>query len=135
MDFNVRMNKQQSEINGLYQEVEELKNERKKLKEKIDTKTDKIISQILNHGKVIAYKNNEPHVLLVRNSKVTKFDKSQLADDLGVTQKDLDLIGVAELVEEKRVTAVKLKEYEYDEDVQKLKARKATKADMELILS
>lgn len=135
MDFNIHMNKQQSEINGLYQEVEELKNERKKLKERIDTKTDKIISHILNHGKVIAYKNNEPHVLLVRNSKVTKFDKSQLADDLGVTQKELDLIGVAELVEEKRVTAVKLKEYEYDEDVQKLKARKATKADMELILS
>ncbi|PWA08628.1 hypothetical protein DCC39_14405 [Pueribacillus theae] len=134
MDVNVQTNIKQSEINGLYQEVESLKKQRIQLKENIDKKTDKIISHILKHGNVLAYKDNVPHVLTVKNGKTKKFDKSALANDLDVTIKELDLIGIAELVEENRVTAQKLKDYEYDEPTQKLKARKAKKSDIELIL-
>ncbi|MGM8215150.1 hypothetical protein ACLIA0_06170 [Bacillaceae bacterium W0354] len=134
MDFNVNTEIKQSEINGLYQEVEELKKERAKLKDQIDNKTDKIIQHILNHGKVIAYKDNVPHVLLVKNGQATKFDKSRLANDLDISTRELNLIGVAELVEEGRISAKKLKDYEYEEATQKLKARKAKKTDMELIL-
>ena len=134
MDFNVNTEIKQSEINGLYQQVEELKKQRANLKDQIDAKTEKIIKHILEHGKVIAYKDNVPHVLMVKNSQVKKFDKSKLANDLDVSSRELNLIGVAELVEENRITSSKLKDYNYEETVQKLKARKATKGDMELIL-
>lgn len=134
MDFNVNTEIKQSEINGLYQEVEELKKQRTRLKDQIDAKTEKIIKHILEHGKVIAYKDKVPHVLLVKNGRATKFDKSKLAHDLDISTRELNLIGIAELVEEKRITSSKLKDYEYEETVQKLKARKATKSDMEIIL-
>ncbi|GIP61973.1 hypothetical protein J32TS6_05280 [Virgibacillus pantothenticus] len=134
MDFNVRTQIQQSEINGLYNEMEELKKKRKQLKESIDDKEEKIISHILKHGNVIAYKNDDPHVLTVKNGHSTKFDKSALANDLGVSQKELDYVGVAEFVESKQITSQKLNEYYYQEPTQKLNARKAKKADMDLIL-
>lgn len=135
MDVNVNTHLKQSEINGLFNEVEQIKKQRASLKEQIDKKTDKIISHILKNGNVLAYKDNVPHILTVKNGKKRKFDKSLLANDLGVTQSELNLIGVAELVEEKRITAEELKKYEYDEPTQKLKARKAKKSDMELLRS
>lgn len=134
MDFNVRTEIKQSEINGLFQEVEQLKKERNRMKETIDKKTEKIISHILKHGNVIAYKNDLPHVLTVKNVEVKKFDKTQLASDLDMTARELNLIGVAELVERNRITSEKLKGYEFYENDQRLKATKAKKRDMELIL-
>jgi hypothetical protein len=134
MDFNVRTQIQQSEINGLFNEMEQLKKQRKQLKETIEVKEEKIISHILKHGNVIAYKNDEPHVLTVKNGHSNKFDKAALASDLGVSQKELDYVGVAEFVENKQITSQKLNEYYYQEPTQKLKARKAKKADIELIL-
>ncbi len=133
MDFNVRTEIKQSEINGLFQEVEQLKKDRTRMKETIDKKTEKIISHILKHGNVIAYKNDFPHVLTVKNVEVKKFDKTQLASDLDMTARELNLIGVAELVESNRITSEKLKEYEFYENDQRLKATKAKKRDMELI--
>lgn len=132
-DFNVKTNIQQSEINGLFQEVESLKKQRTQMKESIDAKVEKIISHILKNGNVLAYKDDQPHVLTVTNGQTTKFDKSLLASDLEVTVKELDYVGVAEMVEEKRVTSEKLNEYFYQEPTQKLKARKAKKVDIELI--
>ncbi|MDY7224685.1 hypothetical protein [Halalkalibacterium halodurans] len=132
-DFNVQTQLQQSEINGLYQEIEELKNKRIKIKDEIDKKTEKIIQHILKHGNVIAYKDNIPHVLTVNNARTKKFDKSALATDLEVSASELNLIGVAELVEERRISSDRLKEYEYEDTTQKLKARKARKTDIELI--
>lgn len=132
-DFNVRTQVQQSEINGVFQEIESLKKQRIEMKETIDKKTDIIISHILKHGNVLAYKDDQPHVLTVKNGQTTKFDKSALASDLDVTVKELDYVGVAEMVEEKRVTSQKLNDYFYQEPTQKLKARKAKKADIELI--
>nr|WP_026681363.1 hypothetical protein [Priestia megaterium] len=134
MDINVRTQVQQSEINGLFNEVETIKKERTRMKDTIDKKTEKIISHILKHGNVIAYKDNVPHVLTVKNGQTTKFDKSALANDLGVTVSELDYVGVAEFVESKRLTSQKLNDYYFQEPTQKLKARKAKKSDIELIL-
>ncbi|WP_052400793.1 hypothetical protein [Oceanobacillus jeddahense] len=133
-DLNVRTEIKQSEINGLFQEVEQLKKDRTRMKETIDKKTEKIISHILKNGNVLAYKNDMPHVLTVKNVEVKKFDKSALAADLDMTAKELNLIGVAELVERNRITSERLKEYEFYENDQRLKVTKAKKRDMELIL-
>lgn len=131
--MNVNTQIKQSEINGLFQEVEQMKKDREKLKDQSDSKTEKIISHILKNGNVIAYKDNLPHVLTVKNSISRKFDKSQLAADMEMTTKELDLIGIAELVESGKISSKKLEEYYYDEPTQKLKARKAKKSDIELI--
>lgn len=133
MDVNVNTHMKQSEINGLYNDMESLKNERKRLKESIDQKEEKIIKHILEHGNVMAYKDNVPHILTIKNSNTNKFDKAKLADDTGKNQKELNYIGVAELVEEKKVSSEQLEEYFYEEPKQSLKARKAKKSDMELM--
>ncbi|MDC3412558.1 hypothetical protein [Terrihalobacillus insolitus] len=133
MDVNVNVNYKQSEINGLYQDVESLKKERARLKDSIDKKTETIISHILNNGNVLAYKDDKPHVLTVKYGRTIKFDKSALASELNVTVSELNYIGLAELVEEKRITSGELKKYEYEEDTQKLKARKAKKSDIDLL--
>lgn len=125
----------QSEINGLYNEMEELKNKRKTLKESIDKKEEKIVRHILEHGNVLAYKDNVPHILTVKNGSTRKFDKGRLAEDTERTQKELNYVGVAELVEEQKVSSEKLEEYFYEEPTQKLKARKAKKSDMDLLRS
>src|SRR5690625_5418250 len=90
MDVNVNTHMKQSEINGLYNEMEELKTKRKRMKDTIDKKEDKIIKHILAHGNVLAYKDNVPHILTVRNTDTNKFDKAKLADDTNRTQKELD---------------------------------------------
>lgn len=133
MDINVRTQVQQSEINGLFNDIEALKKERQKLKDSIDKKTDKIISHILENGNVLAYKDNVAHVLTVKNGNTIKFDKSALAGKLGVSTRELDYVGIAEFVEEKKITSGELNEFYYQEPTQKLKARKAKKSDIELI--
>lgn len=125
----------QSEINGLYNEMEELKNKRKTLKESIDKKEEKIVRHILEHGNVLAYKDNFPHILTVKNGSTRKFDKGRLAEDTERTQKELNYVGVAELVEENKVSSEELEGYFYEEPTQKLKARKAKKSDMDLLRS
>ncbi|WP_269758320.1 hypothetical protein [Thalassobacillus sp. C254] len=82
---------------------------------------------------MIAYKENTPYVLTVSQKPSRKFDKAQLATDMEMTQKELDFIGIAELVEEGQITSKKLDKYYYDEPNQKLKARRANKKDIELI--
>ncbi|CDQ17971.1 hypothetical protein [Halobacillus karajensis] len=133
-DFEVRTQIQDSKINGLYQEVNEIKNKRSQLKDTQDQKTEKIISHVLKHGNVIAYKNNEPYVLTVKNQKSRKFDKAQLSHDMNMTQSELDLVGIAELVEDGKITAEKLGSYWYEEPKQVLRARKAKPKDLEIIL-
>lgn len=133
MDINVNTHLQQSEINGLFNDVEQLKKQRASLKDNIDKKTDKIINHILKNGNVLAYKDNVPHVLTVKNGKSKKFDKAQLASDTGRTSSELNAVGIAEIVEEGKATSEELRDYFYEEEKQKLKARKAKKSDYELI--
>ena len=135
MDVNVNTHMKESEINGLYNEMEQLKNKRKQDLELIQTKEDQIIKHILKHGNVLAYKNNVAHILTVKNSYSRKFDKARLADDVGRTQAELNVIGIAEIVEDGKVSSEKLEEYFYDEPIQKLKARKAKQSDMDLLRS
>lgn len=133
MDVNINAHMKQSEINGLYNEMEQLKNKRKQDLELIQTKEDQIIKHILKHGNVIAYKDNVAHVLTVKNGSTRKFDKAKLADDVGRSQSELNVVGIAEIVEDKKISSKQLEDYFYEEPTQKLKARKAKKSDMELL--
>lgn len=133
-DFEVKTHIQDSSINGLFQEVNEIKKERSRKKEVQDQKTDKIIAHISEHGRVIAYKDDTAHVLSVKNAQTKKFDKQQLAFDMKMSTSELDMMGIAELVENKKITTDKLNEYYYMETKQVLRAKKATKKDLQLIL-
>lgn len=133
MDVNVNVQFKQSEINGLYQKLEEKKRQRAILKEEIDQITDKIIRHIKEHGNVLAYKNDKPHILSVVGKTTKKFDKSELAQDTGRAPAELNLIGVAELVEERKTTSEQLKKYQHEEVKQVLKSRKAKRSEIDLL--
>jgi hypothetical protein len=133
MDVNVNVNFKESEINGMFQEIEEMKKQRAHLKEQMDSKTEKIIKHILKNGNVLAYKNDKPHILSVVGRAATKFDKAELAQDTGKETKELNLIGVAELVENKKTSSEQLKKYQHEEVKQVLKARRAKKTEMDLL--
>ncbi|GGN59455.1 hypothetical protein [Oceanobacillus indicireducens] len=135
MDVNVNTHLKQSEINGLFNEMEQLKNKRKQDLELIQKKEAKIIEHILEHGNVLAYKDDVPHILSVVNTHTRKFDKAKLADDTGRTQTELNVVGIAELVEDNQTSSEELEDYFYEEPNQKLKARKAKKSDMDLLRS
>lgn len=133
MDITIDVNFKQSEINGLFNEIEELKRQRVHLKEAIDKKTDTIIRHIKANGNVLAYKNNEAHVLTVKMRSNKKFDKTSLATDTGRTSSELNLLGIVELVETGKTSSEQLKKYQFEESELVLKARKAKKTDIELL--
>lgn len=133
MDVNISVNYKASEINGLFNEIEQMKRQRMDLKERIDGKTDEIIRHIKKHGNVLAYKNNVPHVLSVIGRTSTKFDRASFAEKVGLPQSELNLIGVAELVEKKKTTSDEMEAYLKDEVKHVLKARKAKKSEIDLL--
>lgn len=133
-DININVNMKHSEANGLFGEIQELKRKKANAEELIEQKTKQIIEHIIEHGNVLAYKNNEPYVLTVGYRHTNKFDKAQLASDTGSSETELNYVGVAELVEQKSVSAKALEDYYKLESTRTLKARKATKKDMELLL-
>lgn len=133
MDIDIRVGMKQSEINGLFNEIEEQKRQRTHLNDGIKLKTEKIIDHIAKHGNVLAYKNNEAHVLTIKKGMSRKFNKGQLATDLGCTQSDLDVVGISSYVERGSLTTGQLEKYFYEEETESLKARKAKKSDIELL--
>ncbi|PGA94646.1 hypothetical protein [Bacillus toyonensis] len=133
MDVNISVNYKDSEINGFFNEIEQMKRQRTVLKERIDEKTEAIISHIKKYGNVLAYKNDVAHVLSVVGRTSTKFDKAGFAAKVDRPQSELKPIGIAELVEEKRTTSDEMKEFLTDEVKQVLKARKAKKAEIDLL--
>ena len=130
MDVNVNVNLNPSEINGLFNEVESLKKQRSGMGDLIEVKTQKIIHHIQQHGNVLAYKDDIPYILTVGQQVATKLDKQRLASDTDVTVAELNLLGVAELVEDGRLSADQIKSYQYQEPKVVLKARKAKKQDI-----
>jgi hypothetical protein len=133
MDVNVNVNFKASEINGLFQAIETAKKQRVALKELMDNNTEKIIQHIRKNGNVLAYKNDKPHILSVVGRTTTMFDKATLANDTGTDTKDLNLIGVAELVEDKKTSSEQLKTYQHEEVKTVLKARKAKRSEIDLL--
>ncbi|WP_052523771.1 hypothetical protein [Geobacillus kaustophilus] len=79
----------------------------------------------------VRFKQSE--ILSVKQKISKKFDKSQLANDVGKSTSELNLIGVAELVEERKISSQQLKQYEHEETNLVLKARKAKKSDIDLL--
>src|SRR5699024_2611360 len=123
-----------AKINGLFNDIEELKNARKRDMELIKAKEDDILRVLEVGQEVIVYKNDEPYVLSVNLKRSTKFDKPQLADDIGVSQQELNIPGVAELTENGRITSSKIEDYWNEEEEVKLKAKKATKKNVERLM-
>lgn len=132
-DLQINTQIQQSEANGLYQQIEDIKRKRANLKDEQDKLEAKLFDHIQKHGKVLAYKNDMPYVLTVGNVTKSVLNKKELAEELEVPQKDLNTQGIAELVEEQRLTSDMIRSATYSESDLKLKARKAKKSDIELI--
>lgn len=132
-DLQINTQIQHSEANGLYQKIEDIKRQRANLKEEQDKLQGKLFDHIQKHGKVLAYKNDIPYVLTVGNVTKSVLNKKELAEELEVPQKDLNTQGIAELVEEQRLTSDMIRSATYSESDIRLKARKARKSDIELI--
>lgn len=133
-DLQIQTHIAQSQANGKFQRMQEIKREREKLKLESDKLQESLIQHIEKNGKVLAFKDNVPHILQVGMRTTTKFDKAKLAVDLGEAQKDLTTVRLAQLVEEKRLTAQQIEELMYTESDTTLKSRKASKNDLSLIL-
>lgn len=118
-------------VNALFNEVELLKNERKRQMELINLKNERIIDLLEIDQEILVYKNDEPHVLMVEMKDSTKFDRAELASNLGVSQNFLTIPNVAELVEENRITSADLENYWYEDVEPKIKVKKATKKDVD----
>lgn len=123
-----------AKINGLFNEIEVLKNERKRDMDLIKMKEEAILKTLKVGQEVIVYKNDEPYILTVNVKRSTKFDKSLLADDIGVSQSKLNIPGVAELTEEGKIASSNLENYWTEEEKEKLSTKKATKQDVERLM-
>lgn len=124
-----------SAANGLFNEIEELKKKRRACEETIADKTHELLQHVKEHGKVLAYKNDEPYIVRAKISSRRTLDKARLADDTEKSQSDLNPVGIARLVEEKRLTSKQLEEYYVSETSEALNAKKASKSDIELLFS
>ncbi len=123
-----------AKINGLFNEMEDLKKQRKQDMELIKSIEEHIFKILKVGQEVIVYKNDEPYVLFINVRRSAKFDKEKLANDIGVSQSSLNIPGVAELTEKGKITTSSLENYwDEDEDL-KLKAKKATQKDVERLM-
>lgn len=133
-DLQIQTHIAQSAANGKFQRMQEIKRQRETLKAEYDSIQDNLIDHIEKYGKVLAFKDNVPHILQVGLRATTKFDKATLASDLGEAQKDLTTVRLAQLVEEGAITSQQIQDLMHVERDTVLKARKASKNDMSLIL-
>ena len=133
MDENIQVNFKPSTVNGLFNELNEMKKKKSHLEDAIEIKTRKIIDEIEKNGNMIAYKFDVPYVLSIGTKNSIKLNKEDLAHDVGVSQSELNLIGVAELVESKKLTSDQIKSAQYAESKRVLKARKASKKEVDVL--
>ncbi|QJT70366.1 hypothetical protein [Microcystis phage MaeS] len=132
MDIDVSVQMKPSQANGLFQEIEDIKRQRLMLKDKLDAKTEELADYILKNGNIIAYKNDVPYVVTVGSKENTVFNKAQLSSDTGESESNLNLVGIAKLVEDHRVSSETLKDYYQVNSKPAIKARKAKKKDLEM---
>lgn len=133
-DLQIQTHIAQSEANGKFQRMQQIKRQREVLKVEQDKLQEQLIQHIEKNGKVLAYKDDVPHILSVGLRTTTKFDKATLASELGEPQKDLTTVRLAQLVEDGTLTAQQIQDLMYTERDTVLKVRKASKNDMSLIL-
>ena len=126
MDFEVR-----AKVNALFNEIEELKNERKRMMELIKNKEEQIMRLLSVGQEVIVYKDDKPHILSIKIKNTTKFNRADLASDIGVPQNKLNIPGVAELTEKRLITSQSLEKYWTEESEPKIHVKKATELDVE----
>ncbi len=123
-----------AKINGLFNDIESRKSERKKIGDIIKAKEEEIINALEVGQEVIVYKNDKEHVLTVKVKRSTKFDKSELANDIGVSQTKLNIPGVTELTEKGKLNSSNLDKYWTEEEDLALKVRRASKKDVERLM-
>lgn len=134
-DIDVSVQMKPSQVNGLFQQIEDMKRQRLVLKEQIDAKTEEIIDYIVKNGNVLAWKNDQAFILTVGSKEQNVFNKAQLAADTGVAENALNMLGIVELVEDNRTSSEQLKDYYQIQSKPALKARKAKKKDIEMFRS
>jgi hypothetical protein len=134
-DIDVSVQMKPSQANGLFQQIEDIKRQRLVLKEQLDSKVDELIEYIIKNGNVLAWKNDQAYILTVGSKEQTVFNKAQLATDTGVSESELNVIGIVELVEDQRTSSDQLRDYYQVNSKQALKARKAKKKDIEMFRS
>ena len=123
-----------SKINSLFNDIEMLKKELKRDLELIKQKEDEILDSLKVGQEVLVYKNDEPYILTVNIKKSTRFNKADLANDVGVSQSQLNIPGVAELTEKGKITSSGLDRYWNEEEETKIKVKKATSTDVERLI-
>jgi hypothetical protein len=131
-DIDVTVNMKASGASGLFNEIEEMKSKRLMMKEQIDSKTEALIKYIAENGNIIAYKNDVPYILTVGSRTAIQFNKPQLSSDTGVSESDLNLVGIVRLVEDKQTSSKQLEDYYQATAKTVIKPRRAKKKDLEL---
>ncbi len=132
-DIQIRTTIAQSEANGLYQKLNDIKKSIAKLEEQAEDVKYELIKSIKTHGKVLAYKDNIPYILTVSTSNSNRLDKKGLAEDIGVSASELNTVGIVELTESKNLSSTLVKSHIHSVPEEKLKERKAKRSDIELI--
>ena len=108
-----------------------LKADRSAISENLKQLTEHLIDYVKTTGPILVYKNDRPVMLSTVHKITQKLNKEALADDLGVTAKNLTPVKIAKLVEEKKLTSEKIKGYEEEEFSVKLQTRKAKKEEID----
>ncbi len=124
------MAKNAAEVNGRFREVQEIKAHRGNLKTQEDARNEEVMAYIKKNGPVLVYKGEKALILDIKPKTVKKLDKARLAEDLGMSVKQLSVATMAKMVEEGQLTSSKIQEYESIEVNDRLSQKKATKKEI-----
>ncbi|UOQ93387.1 hypothetical protein MUO14_23960 [Halobacillus shinanisalinarum] len=120
-----------SEANSVFRDMLGLKNQRKSLTDKIDSRKAHLIMYLKQNGPTLVYNGEKPTIIEVVKKSVKQIDKAALAYDLGIPANSLTPIRIAKLVEDGKLTYAKILEYQYEEEDYRLRQHKAKKKEIE----
>lgn len=126
------MAKNAAEVNGRFREVQEIKAHRSNLKTQEDARNEEMMGFIKKNGPVMVYRGEKAMILDIKPKTVKKLDKARLAEDLGMTTKQLSVATMAKMVENGQLSSAKIQEYESVEVNDRLSQMKATKKEIAL---